>query len=258
MLLCTSPYCNYETAAILEFMIHVHHACFVKLFPKTPITPKMHFMLHLPRQMTMFGPLRASWCMRFEAKHSCFKSKKWRNFKNLPLSISMLHQKLMCSRQTSGFGLPNENFLYTGDDVKIRTKGVFSQMYPNLQGSFSQLYSVEPNVPEPTVYFAKEVKIHGHKYRPGCALIMGYNDDDIPQLATLTDIVVCNDIKYFIVEIMEVTGYDGHFMSYVLQSSHEHRVLRHSDMFSVWPQSLYHTDNKLCCVNQYSHTCEFP
>ena len=136
MLLCTSPYCNYETAAILEFMIHVHHACFVKLFPKTPITPKMHFMLHLPRQMTMFGPLRASWCMRFEAKHSCFKSKKWRNFKNLPLSISMFHQKLMCSRQTSGFGRPNENFLYTGDDVKIRTRGYFHKCTPICKDPF--------------------------------------------------------------------------------------------------------------------------
>ena len=258
MLICTSPYCNNESVAILEMMITTHHTNFVKLYPKSPVTPKMHYMLHLPRQMSLYGPLRSTWCMRFEAKHSCFKGKKWKNFKNLPLSVATFHQKLMCSRLTSGYGQPSENFLYAGDSVKIRCEGIFSQTYPNLRGSFLHLCGINSNDAEPRVYFALEVNIHGHKYKPGCGLVTAYDEEDMPQLVKLHDIVIHDDDKYFVVQMITTTHYNDHLMSYMLNSDHDMRVLRHSDLFSVWPQSLYRMNNDTCFVNRYSHTCEFP
>ena len=50
--------------------------------------------LHVNR----FGPLIRLWCMRFEAKHSYFKQicNTIKNFKNLGLSLSYHHQRLMC------------------------------------------------------------------------------------------------------------------------------------------------------------------
>ena len=256
-MLCTSPYCNQETVAILELMITCHHATFIKLYPKSPIIPKMHYMLHLPRQMSLYGPLRSSWCMRFEAKHSCFKGKKWKNFRNLPLSVCLFHEKLMCSRRTTGFGQPNKNFLYACDDVKIKIRGLLSQTYPTLRDTFMRLLGNEHGL-EPLVYFAKVVNIHGHKYQPGCVLVTGYDDDDMPQMAKVIDIFVHDDIKYFIMEILGVVNYDDHFMSFAIQSCHETRLMRHSDLFSIWPQSLYRTADQIYFVNRYSHTCEFP
>ncbi len=45
-----------------------------------------------------FGPLSRSWCMRYEAKHRYFKrmSHVVNNFKNIPKSLSIHHQRLMC------------------------------------------------------------------------------------------------------------------------------------------------------------------
>ena len=229
MLPCTSPYCNTETVAILKLMIKVHHMWFVRLYPKESITPKMHYMLHLPQQMLMFGPLRATWCMRFEAKHNCFKGKKWKNFKNLPLSVSMFHQKLMCSRHISGLGQPNENLLYAGDEVKVRSQGMFSRTYPNLFDSFRHLCIDFPTDPEPWVYFGKEITILGQRYKPGCALVTGYDNDDIPQMAKLRDIVIYNDTKYLIVDVMDVCDYNEHLIAYVLRPKHQHIVVRHTD-----------------------------
>ena len=102
MLLSISPSVTRETASIIELMISIHHTKFRHLYPKAAVTPKMHFMVHLPSQMRLYGPQRSAWCMRFEAKHSTFKGRKWRNFQNLPFSVASFHQKLMCAQQMSG------------------------------------------------------------------------------------------------------------------------------------------------------------
>ena len=50
------------------------------------------------------------------------------------------------------------------------------------------------------------------------------------------------------------THYNDHLVSYMLNSDHAMRVLKHSDLFSVWPLSLYRSNNDTCFVNRYSHT----
>ena len=59
-LLATSPYCNKTTAALLAQLIYDHHTSFVSLYPKGRVIPKMHYCVHLPRQMLQYGPLRTS------------------------------------------------------------------------------------------------------------------------------------------------------------------------------------------------------
>ena len=37
------------------------------------VTPKQHYLIHVPSQILKFGPLTRAWAMRFEAKHQQFK-----------------------------------------------------------------------------------------------------------------------------------------------------------------------------------------
>lgn len=52
-----------------------------------------------------FGPLVRFGTMRFEAKHSHFKSLSYLmgNFTNLPYSLAMRHQQLQCYEKSTGF-----------------------------------------------------------------------------------------------------------------------------------------------------------
>ncbi|KAL1454790.1 hypothetical protein MTO96_043654 [Rhipicephalus appendiculatus] len=54
-------------------------------YPNAAVTPKLHFLLHYPKYILKYGPPRRYWGMRFEAKHSYFKSiaSKTKNFKNI-------------------------------------------------------------------------------------------------------------------------------------------------------------------------------
>ena len=66
----------------------------------------MHYMLHYPTQMLMFGPLINTWMMRQEAKLSFIKQSSQKgNFKNVPKTVAKAHQlwlsyKLGCQSLT--------------------------------------------------------------------------------------------------------------------------------------------------------------
>ncbi|XP_053381925.1 uncharacterized protein LOC128549343 [Mercenaria mercenaria] len=116
-LLATSPYATDDTASVLEQLIYTHNDNFISEYTKSPLTPKSHYLVHIPKQIQRFGPGRNHWVMRFEGKHLFFKNIKWKCFKNIALSMSMRHQLWMCWRQLRVNGKCSENFLYSGDSI---------------------------------------------------------------------------------------------------------------------------------------------
>ena len=65
--------------AILSTKIANHNKNYVELYA-AGFTPKIHSLLHLPNQIRLFGPLRYSWCYRYESKHAPLKKIVRRNW----------------------------------------------------------------------------------------------------------------------------------------------------------------------------------
>ncbi|XP_030842614.1 uncharacterized protein LOC105437795 isoform X1 [Strongylocentrotus purpuratus] len=65
-------------------------------FPLIKLRPKHHFLRHYPELILKCGPLMRSWTMRFESKHSYFKShaRHCANFINITKSLAEKHQLL--------------------------------------------------------------------------------------------------------------------------------------------------------------------
>jgi len=79
---------------LLQTKIQDHIQTFHELFPDRLIKPKQHFLLHYGHSILTYGPLRACWCMRFEAKHFYF-SRMMRivnNYKNSCRTLAERHQ----------------------------------------------------------------------------------------------------------------------------------------------------------------------
>lgn len=49
--LCTTRFASAGQAGYLEALIHDHHHLFTRCYPEANITPKMHYMVHFPRQI---------------------------------------------------------------------------------------------------------------------------------------------------------------------------------------------------------------
>ncbi len=81
-----------------EFFYQSYSKKDAKYGQKCRIIPKMHHLVHYPRFFRLLGPLQSFWCMRFEAKHSYFKSleRRIRNYINVPFTLSMRHQQWQC------------------------------------------------------------------------------------------------------------------------------------------------------------------
>jgi hypothetical protein len=61
LILSTSPYADRDSAGQLEQFVATHNCNFVKLYPTSSVIPKLHYAVHLAKQILIFGPLRHQW-----------------------------------------------------------------------------------------------------------------------------------------------------------------------------------------------------
>lgn len=50
-----APKCTRAIACYLRQLIQEHHTRFVELYPDRPITPKLHYMIHIPEWILQYG-----------------------------------------------------------------------------------------------------------------------------------------------------------------------------------------------------------
>ena len=249
-LLVTSPTADSTTAGQLEQLIFEHNTVFVQEYPDSSVIPKMHYLIHFPRQILMFGPGRFHWCLRFEAKHSFFKGKKWKNFKNLPYSIAMTHQVYMCHKMANP-----ANFLYEGDLIKEGIAICLSDLYPNLGQESSDL---QDRYGTDVVYRTTNMTIHGHEYRTGACLRTGYSDSNGPKFAVIKDMFCKEGIKFFILQDAIIEYFDYKTVAYIVELTNHLVCKAHHELLCKWPLSMYRMGcGKLAVIDRYSHRCEF-
>lgn len=91
IILC--PTVRKEKLPFLDVLVHEFLTELNAVFGNV-ITPKCHYLIHYPRLMSMFGPLRSLWCMKFEGKHQYFKNiaSNCCNFINIASTLSNRYQ----------------------------------------------------------------------------------------------------------------------------------------------------------------------
>ena len=104
------------------------------------ITPKQHYLLHIPGMMRDMGPLICLSCFSFESAHSYFKKlARKQNFKNLTLSLAKWHQLLECCNFGNDKETPSSHPLFSTE----KTFGVLCEVkadeLPVLQQSSQNL-----------------------------------------------------------------------------------------------------------------------
>ncbi len=250
---CTSSYCTRETAVYLKILIAEYLHNFKELYPKASFIPKMHYMVHLPSQMLLYGPLRHHWCMRFEGKNGYFANKKYKNFKNLPLTLASRHQLYMAYMQKGWEGGRSSCFLYEGDVVSSGSEIAFSEKYPDLRESMAEFCGIVID----SAYHTERVVIHGNEYRVGCGIVLLYDENELPIFAELRDVIVVDHVKYFIVEVMEA-DFDIHTLYFKLVPRGLRKIIPYSDLKFNWPLSIYRYGGEKVVLNVNSHTYVCP
>ncbi|CAN7983644.1 unnamed protein product [Ixodes hexagonus] len=140
----------------------------------------MHYLIHYLRLIRLYGPLSKLSSMRFEAKHQYFKSlaRKTRNFINVCRTLSTSHQLY----QMYHLSQPKER-IATSECKQVP----FEELPELLQDRLQQL-----ELGSAQVTAVNSVTMSQRTFRKECVLPLTAFDDDLPDFAEVTMIVISN------------------------------------------------------------------
>lgn len=197
MSILTSFSISPDDCALLSTLIEDHHIHFKAAYPDVHLTPKFHYLVHLPQQILRFGPPRAVWCMRFEGKNGDFKDRIGNNFKNIPFSMAYNHQLSLCHRLLHLEGQPSPPFWNPGDDIG-RAKYEEIPADSLVAEKLSELSGLNPLPLH--ILKSSPICVHGVWYKVGCIVRLPPREFE-PVFRRVTHIYILSDVKYFVVEI---------------------------------------------------------
>lgn len=244
-ILITSPLASDRSLMHLEYLISAFLISFKEYYPLTNFTPKLHFLLHHVHQIYEFGPGRHFSCKKFERQFGLLKNKKWRNFKNIPLSVAK-ERELWQTYKICGTGSKiSSNCLYPGDLVKnaraISVNDSICNFLPNLE-TFFRGYAA--SFDQKSIFQASEVEIHGHTYSAGTILVFCITDI-FPEFVKILSVLIAENMKFFIVEKLVTLENDEHYAAYVVNPTGIHLCIPYNKFFYNWPQLKFERKNKL-------------
>ena len=232
--LVLSPVASDTTVNNLEQLIHEHNSQFKILYPEVNLTPKFHYMVHFPNQIKKSGPGRNHHCVRFEAKHSLFKNKKWRNFKSIQKSAALYHQRWMCLQQNGNNGDTSDSYLYQGDIVREGEIINFEILPDPVKHVIRSNVSNEPT----HVMSTNMVSIHSREYCMGSVLIA--DNEDEPKFVLVEKIYVLNNEKYFFTSELEVLEFNSHLNAFECITTDRRIAIMATGLKYKWPQNVHY------------------
>ncbi|XP_048100473.1 uncharacterized protein LOC125295253 [Alosa alosa] len=164
--------------SILHYLaIQIGHflSLFSSLFPGK-VTPKLHYLIHYPRLIEKFGPLRHLWCMRFEGKHQYFKrlARNAFNFKNICLTLAKRHQLRQCWELTSVDVLRQDEYTERGCSCPVRS------LSQEIRLGLTQRFGAENIELEEDVLVVQKLCLDNVLYSINNILVLDVIEEDIP------------------------------------------------------------------------------
>ena len=251
-----SPFADENTAGELQIQIESFLRGYKKICANSSFKPKHHFLLHLIRQMNLYGPLKHSSVFRMEAKHQQMKQCAWQNWRNLEYSIAHKHQKMLCYEMGE---IESSRFLLNMDEIKNVDEFVFPDVYPTLTNCFLARVFIEVNqagVQPPVeirVSRLKEVVRNNIRYRSGALLLQSWDDLNTPSFVEITDVCMYEHIKFFIVCKYITCDYEWESNSYIVEKGNEHDLVLLSGLQNPWPLPMYTSKNVKLVTNRACH-----
>ncbi|KAJ8017774.1 hypothetical protein HOLleu_44589 [Holothuria leucospilota] len=245
--LAFSPRHNQESIVLIHGVVKDFLELYLELF-KNGLIPKMHFLMHYADHIANFGPLVACSTMRFEGKHSYFKSlaHKTKNRKNLCLTLAKRHQLLQCYHALSPYFLESDHITSSGGSVcSLSTfPEVVRTVIVSALGSMSEIFKVHA------------VDINGVTYEENSVLVTGVVQN-VLQFSTVSSIFLKDACVYFLVSDLKTVQYSSHYHANIVCPQFQKRVIDIKDLIDFRPLEFYQSKAGVCVPQRYRLLEEF-
>lgn len=237
MSLCFARKITVNSVIYLKGLISEHLKQFKEIYGAR-IIPKQHYLVHIPSQIMMFGPLISAWCMRFEAKHSFFKdiARKVKNFKNLPFTLAMRHQSMESADTINLDGEFDPCPLFKDDFHCAKSKQLTGRQYEYAKNHLKRFYNTidTGNV---KIWECQSVTVYGTFYKPGNNnyLLIRITDDSLPEFGQLAKIWYASSYgPFFVLTVMETKSFFQDLNAFHITECNQaqgYEVISHSDLY---------------------------
>ena len=251
--MCFNPVCDETTAGVLAQEIASFLDSFCKVYSTEKVRPKMHFMLHFPRQLKMFGPLRHHSTMRAEAKHQAFKDHRWMDFNNLPLSLLKRHQVCLANALTDNTGNITANFLQEANEVTSKWGQAVKVMdlAENIKAELMQNLQLQE---EDVLVEYSLLTWRGRQYGSQCCLLISESEEGGPIFGKIVKLYPEENTCYASIEQVETHEFVAAFNAYKITVSGQGECFDLVDLAKMqmnWPLPMHTVNGSLYVVNRY-------
>ena len=229
-----------KTVEDMDMLIRSYLENFAKIYPDVPMTPKMHFLRHFPKQLEEFGPLRLHSTQRFEAKNGLIKSYSYNNFINICKSTSYRQELWMVSRRLDYNWDLNDNFLSKGEDYKnLKTHQIQDK-------GFSDKYNFDSSLKSNHLRECESVKIIGFLYKLNSYIIIS---DSIElkkkTVGKIERILLANDNLVFKLLLFDIVEYNKQINCFEIVASEEITYRYYKNIVHKEPQNVITINSNL-------------
>ena len=210
-----SPVISLETINLLRLLIGEHLAHFKERFPEINITPKQHYLIHLPKMIKLLGPLVRHSCFSFESAHNYFKElARKQNFKNLAKSLAERCQLKECSN----FGDLTEDArshpLFSSERKYGSLSTAGESVKRNLREHMDSC-GLMPGIKLQNVYKVTWVVCHGTDFRKSGVIMYDIDKDLLsPMFGVIKQIWIVSDFIYLEHIPFETLCFSDRFQAY--------------------------------------------
>lgn len=209
-----APVISIATVSRLKLLIKNHLKHWKELFPDHSVTPKQHYMIHLPSQIKSLGPMVRHMCMRFESKHCFFK--QWASklsFKNICKSLIKQNQLYESCQNVDTVMHPifsNEREMGPVSEVK------------DLQYLCGKLRDFLGFSEVNHAVSVKWLVIHGNKYVTQKSMIFAkVQNDHMPEFGLVKNIFLVESKRYCLeYQPFQTICFDKNVMAYQVEVPH--------------------------------------
>jgi len=215
---------------LLQTKIQDHIQTFHELFPDRLIKPKQHFLLHYGHSILTYGPLRACWCMRFEAKHFYF-SRMMRvvnNYKNSCRTLAERHQMNLA------YLLECDN-LFSEHEMSLSSAVIVDTNYLS-ESVVGLLISHKISVDQ-ALHQLTFVHVNGVTYRSSMYVVLTVADDS-PVFGRI-DAIYVQDMRCVLLVQQCAAVYSSHLSAYEVHPTDDVAACAPKELLDYYPLSGY-------------------
>jgi uncharacterized C2H2 Zn-finger protein len=246
-----SPAVDKDNLNHLEELISLFLQTFVAAFPLKKLTPKFHFLIHYPRLMKQFGPLRNFWCMRFEGKHQYFKKVAAisNSFVNIAKTLAKRHQLRQC------WEMKGEDLLVRSDGAETKTTMVSISTLPeDVQAILhSKFLKDSGDTPPMEVACCGKITLSHCSFKVNCVYVVDVEEEEqLPVFLQVKQILNVRQTWLLCGYLLFPLFFDNHYHSFVIDDDETWAIMTPANIIDHSAHDFYRQQDRKYISMRYN------